>query len=206
MPCGIKIWSDLHGDMQQSVERYKGILMEKFISNSGQEFVIFEKLTGKKCLIKFTETGSVREVYTDNARAGKVKDLYALTVYGVGCLGEYNRFPYWKQSIQLWRNMMKRCYSEKDNRGYKFKKGTQVEARWLCFANFLEDIHLLPNFDKWLAGGSCSKTRYNLDKDLIDPSLNIYSRYTCSFTTEHDNKRAGAINARLTDPRYTHLR
>lgn len=180
--------------------------MEKLVSNGGKEFVILEKLPKKKCLIQFTETGSVREVYIDNAIAGKVKDLYAKTVYGVGCLGEYKKTHYWKPCLQLWRNMMKRCYSDKDDRGYKFKKGTQVEARWLCFANFLEDVPLLDNFDKWLSGGECSNTRYNLDKDSVNPDLNIYSRYTCSFITEHDNKSAGAVNARLTDPRYTHLR
>jgi len=176
-----------------------------FLSNSGQEFVILKefKVNGKqKLIVQFIETGSTREVFKENAMAGKLKDLYAKTVYGVGCLGEYKHIPYWKKASQLWHNVMKRCYSDNDPKGYKHKRGTTVEARWHCFANFLEDLPKLKNFDKWMQGGDCTHTRYTLDKDAIDYDANIYSRYTCSFETEHSNKSAGAINARATDPRY----
>lgn len=180
--------------------------MKKYVANSGAEFVILKNLGNKKWLIQFTDTGSVREVYSDNAIAGKVKDLYAMTCYGVGWLGDYRKYTYWKQGSQLWRNMLKRCYSDADPKGYKLKKGTTVDPRWHSLECFLEDIQFLPNFDKWLVGGKCTKTKYTLDKDLISPEANTYSKHTCSFVSEHENKKAGAINARATAPRYVQKR
>ena len=180
--------------------------MEKYVSNSGQEFVILKKLDGRKVLIQFTSSGSIREVFEANALAGKVKDLYSITCYGRGWLGEYRHCPYWKPALQLWRNMMKRCYSEVDDRGYLFKKGTTVDPSWHAFEKFLEDIKELPNFTKWLSGGDCTKTKYTLDKDLICPEANTYSKHTCSFVSEHDNKSAGAKVARATDKRYENKR
>lgn len=158
-------------------------------SNSGREFVILS-VNGKECVVQFTETGYTRKANIDNVRSGKVRDLYAVSVYGNGYYGEFEKVPYWKQAKQLWQNMLKRCYCEADLRGY-FGKVT-VDARWKCFANFISDIQHLPNFDKWLSGQTLGSEKYNLDKDTIVPGCKVYSKSTCKFTTESDNKADGA--------------
>ena len=89
--------------------------------------------------------------------------------------------------------MIRRCYSETDPKGY-FKKGTLVDPRWHCFADFLEDISKLDNFDRWLG-----KEGYQLDKDLRVPGSNVYSPETCSFVTEFENKQAGKLDKRKID-------
>jgi len=167
--------------------------MQIYESNSGQKFTILAR-DGKQCIIQFVETGSIRRANMDNIYAGKVRDMYAVSTYGVGYDGDFEKVPYWKQAKQLWRNMMKRCYCEKDLRGY-FGRAT-VAPDWHCFANFLRDLPKLKNFDKWLQGQTHNHTKYNLDKDLIIPGCTTYSKDTCQFITESENKAAGAANGK----------
>jgi hypothetical protein len=163
--------------------------MQSFISNNNLEFTILSQ-EGKQCVIQFTITGSVRKANIDNIRAGKVRDLYQKTSYGVGWLGEYERTGYHVQAQQLWRNIIKRCYTD-DPKGYK-SKGTTLDPRWHCFADFLRDLPSLPNFTLWL-----DKKGYQLDKDIRVPGSNVYSFETCMFVTEFENKQAGKLNKRL---------
>lgn len=167
-------------------------LNERRESNSCGSFTIIWK-QGKKCFVQFDHTGYTKEANIDNARAGKVTDPYYPNSYGVGYLGEPKEEPYKKQAYQLWRNMLKRCYSKKDPRGY-YGKGVSVDARWLCFANFLEDVPKLKNFDKWLNGHKKDQPKFNLDKDLLIEGNKVYSRETCQFISEYENKSAGGIN------------
>jgi hypothetical protein len=164
--------------------------VEKYISNSGLEFVILNQ-SGKQCIIQFTETGYTRTANIDNIRVGKVRDFYNKSVYGVGFYGEFEKVYYWKQAKQLWQNMLKRCYCEKDLRGYS-KWGTTVDERWQCFANFLADLPSLENFDKWLKGQKEGRDKFNLDKDFKFPGNNVYSREACCFLEDSLNKSLGA--------------
>lgn len=167
--------------------------METLVSNSGKEFVVLSR-EGKSCIIQFTETGYVRKANIDNARTGKVKDLYSPSVYGVGYYGEFKKVSYWKQAKQLWQNMLKRCYCEADTKGY-FGRVT-VDIRWHCFSNFLSDLPHLENFDKWISGQGDTSMKYNLDKDTIIDGCKVYSKETCRFITEYENKAAGARNGK----------
>lgn len=169
-------------------------------SNNFGDMIVLS-LEGKRCIVQFIETGTTVEVYTDNAYSGKVKDKYARICYGHGWVGDFKRLYYWKQAMQLWRNMLKRCYCEKDPKGYfgKYDIPVTVSERWLCFSNFLEDLPSLPNFDKWLLGHKEGNTKYNLDKDLKVEGNKVYCKELCQFVTEYENKSAGAINARRLD-------
>ena len=168
--------------------------MEVYVSNAGHEFKIIHK-DADKCLIQFTKTGFVRKALYHNITKGKVRDLYAISVYGVGYYGEFDKNSYWKQAKQLWQNMLKRCYCESDTRGY-FGKGVVVSPEWHCFTTFLKDISQLENFDKWLLGQNTNSTKYNLDKDFIVEGCKVYSKETCMFATESENKAAGARNGK----------
>ena len=162
---------------------------EVYKNNAGLELEILVQ-NGKQCLVKFVLSGSVRQANIDNIRTGKVKDLYFPSYYNIAYQGEFKKVYYWKQANQLWRNMIKRCYSDVDPRGYK-KHGTTVDSRWLCFANFLEDLPKLKGFDLWLKGGM------NLDKDLGPFGCNVYSKFNCQFVEESVNKSAGKAGKRL---------
>lgn len=151
-------------------------------SNSSGPFVILQRVGGKAVQVRFLNTGFVRTANVDNARAGKVRDPYARTFLGVGYLGEsYRKVPYFKKARQLWSNMLKRCYSSKDPKGY-LHKGVQVDVRWQNFSLFLEDLPRLEGFDEWLAGQNMQ-----LDKDRKGNGM-VYSRDVCMFLSEFDNK------------------
>lgn len=165
-----------------------------FKNNAGQEFKVIDKRTVetpakkyKQWLVKFTETGFTKWVYVENATVGKVRDLYAKSVYGVGYQGDANiSVSHYKPARQLWQNMMKRCYSTKDKKGYYGY--VVVHPRWHSFENFLNDLPKLNNFSKWL---DPEAGNYNLDKDFKGDGT-IYSFDTCQFITEYENKSAGA--------------
>lgn len=150
-------------------------------SNSCGSFVLLKR-QGKMSQIKFLSTGFVRWVHHVNLVAGKVRDPYYPTKYGVGYLGEgYKRVPYFKKAQQLWSNMLKRCYSLKDPKGYHHK-GVRVDNAWLNFSNFLRDLPTLEGFDAWLRGENMQ-----LDKDRKGNGT-VYSREACMFLTEFENK------------------
>lgn len=168
---------------------------EDFESNSGEKLVAYAK-RGAKFKVRFVGTGYETEAYIENVKSGKIRDPYVKSFMGVGYTGEFVKVSYWKPARQLWSNMVKRCYNPKDYMGYFGE--SFVDDRWLCFANFLEDLPHLDNFDKWLVGKGGGPV-YNLDKDLKFPGNKVYSKDACAFVTEYENKSAGAINARLLD-------
>lgn len=159
-----------------------------FVNNKGQKFEAFSR-KGKKIRVVFEETNYMAEVYIENARLGKVSDPTSASLYGVGIIGMPNRsLSYINQAKQLWNNMIKRCYCEKDVRGY-FGKAF-VDERWKTFENFLADISKLDGFDGWLSGSETG-IKYNLDKDFYKDNNNTYSRYACCFLPESFNKSLG---------------
>lgn len=182
---------------------------EIYENNLQQQFVILKEFSKKRTTgrgsytmytVKFLATGTVKDVYRENAVKGKVRDDYAISVYGVGFLGFRDKqCGFYKQGKQLWLNMMKRCYCAKDDKGYK--GSVVVCPRWHNLELFLKDLPELNNFDLWLKGGKCSSTRYQLDKDVLGDGT-VYSKETCMFITEKENKTLGAINARAWDKRY----
>lgn len=151
----------------------------KYINNAGLELEVVSRV-GKQCVVVFTKSGSTRKANIDNIKAGKVKDLYSPSRYGIGYDGEFIKVPYWRRAKDLWSNMIKRCYFEGDNKGY-FGKAI-VDPRWHCFGNFLADIKELPGFKDWV-----NKKGMELDKDKISKSK-VYSKHTCQFLTTFENR------------------
>lgn len=161
--------------------------MRIYKNMSGLEFVIIENLPNRKVIVKFLDTGSVVKADGRNVAAGKISDPYQRSRLGIGYLGDFKKTTYHKQAYQLWSNMLKRCYDPNDKRGY-YGKGVIVDSRWQCFANFLDDLPKLKNFDQWV-----NKKGYDLDKDYIGDGK-IYSRETCCFISSELNKSLGKKN------------
>lgn len=164
-------------------------------SNGSGDFILLERKS-KECVVQFVETGYTVRALWENIKLGKISDPYRKSVYGVAYVGEYENVPYWRQAKQLWSNMIKRCYSLKDPKGYLHKNVT-VDERWLCFANFLEDLPKLENFDLWLNGQTKGSAKYNLDKDYKIDGNKVYSREACMFLTESFNKQYTVRNRKV---------
>lgn len=165
---------------------------ETFTTNAGQPVEAISR-KGNKVRVRFSATGYITVVNIANARSGSMKDPYAPLVYGHGSVGVPDKtLPYCDQAKQLWQNMLKRCYCEKDERGY-FGKSV-VDDRWLCFENFLVDIKTLEGFDMWVKGHTDSYYNSNLDKDYYVPDNVVYSRNYCRFLPQAYNKSLGKKN------------
>lgn len=161
---------------------------EYFTNNAGQTFRAFAK-KGNKVRIEFPNTGYVGEVYLYNARKGKVRDPYEVSLYGVGKIGDIDKEkPYWKQARQLWSNMIKRCYDPNYEEGYF--GDSEVHERWHTFENFLADIPKLEGFAGWVKGHT-GGLKYNLDKDFYKRGNKVYSKHLCRFLPDSFNKAMG---------------
>lgn len=164
--------------------------MQTYRNISGLDFQIVERLGKDKVLVKFLETGSIVETWSGNCKAGKVADPFQKSRLGIGYMGFYTKTTYHKQAYQLWSNMLKRCYDPNDKKGY-YGKGVSVCPSWHSYANFLEDIQELNGFANWLRN-----EKFNLDKDLLGDGT-VYSKFTCQFIPESENKRYGKLNKKL---------
>ena len=82
-----------------------------------------------------------------------------------------------------WKNMLKRCYSEKFLESYPSYRGTSVCSEWLSASAF----------KKWMDQqdwqGKC------LDKDIIAPGSRLYSPETCGFVLKATNSFVTARDA-----------
>lgn len=87
------------------------------------------------------------------------------------------------REYNLWKSMLKRSYSKQHE--FKAYRNVTVCDRWLTFSNFLEDLPLIENYDKWLQGG------YELDKDMKQQGVEnkVYSLETCIFLSHDENMK-----------------
>ena len=115
----------------------------------------------------------------DNLKLGKVKDYLHPSIYGKGILGEgFKQSDSQSYSFQLWKNMLKRCYSE-----VSFKKSPSYEQ---CLTS--ETFNHYQQFKTWcnqqLGFGN---TGWELDKDILVKGNKVYSEDTCCFVPKEIN-------------------
>lgn len=80
-----------------------------------------------------------------------------------------------KQAFSIWRGMLSRCYSRREQVCSPTYKGCTVASEWLKFSNFKRwfDANCVPGFD--------------LDKDLVQPGNKIYCPEFCRFVPHYLN-------------------
>lgn len=133
------------------------------------------------------ESGWITITTSGHVRAGEIKDMFSPSVFGVGCLGFASGYATRKGDRTLyymWRAMIRRCY-DVNYKAYKWygEKGITVCERWKRLDYFIEDVSKIKgyNFNKIKNG------KLELDKDIINRSLKIYSLETCCFVSHSEN-------------------
>jgi hypothetical protein len=88
------------------------------------------------------------------------------------------------REYRLWCSMINRVYNKKQLRKHPAYRRCKVCERWLAFANFLEDLTNIPNYDIWL-----NREDYDLDKDMLQQGkqFKVYSPETCVFIPRNLN-------------------
>ena len=125
--------------------------------------------------IQFLKTGFETTVRLGDIKSGKVKDRYLPSVCGVGIVGDKYSVRVsgvLTKEYELWKGMLKRCYSD----GFKNKRptyeGCEVSDKFLYYEYFYEWCHSQIGFDN---------EGWHLDKDLLIKGGKVYSESTCVF-------------------------
>ena len=164
----------------------------KFTSKEGCLFFVKEYINNGDVTVKFMdEYGAEVRTTWQRCKNGGVKNPYFKSIYGVACLGEgdfktkVNGRP--TREYNLWKDMLQRCYSNKYHEKHETYINVTVCDRWLVYANFLQDLPLIENYELWLN----SEEMISLDKDLKQQGIEnkVYSLQTVKFVTQSENVR-----------------
>ena len=178
---------------------------ETNISNEGCVVKIVEYNNANDIIVEFQDEHKYR-VHTgyQNCKKGKCKNPFFASVFGYGYLGidkkgntpNVNEFKDGKNvhtwEYHKWGNMLQRCFDNKLKERRPTYKDVTCCNRWLCFANFLEDLEILKQEYNW-----DDDIKLNLDKDILNKGNKIYSLENCilvpqwinSLFTKRDNDR-----------------
>jgi hypothetical protein len=171
----------------------------------GEQFVIIDYENKARVTIQFLDKYKATSIVDyANVRRGSVKNPYSKTVCGVGMLGllPNNTKPTTKiegvhtKEYRVWHSMLCRCYTEQYQKNGHTYIDAEVCERWLCFANFLEDLPKIKGYDEWY--NSTQPYEYALDKDILGNNSKYYCLENCCFVTVAENSKER--NERLGNP------
>ena len=165
-------------------------------------------ISNEDCVMKIVEYNSTLDIVIEfqdehkyrvhaqykDFKNGQCKNPFYPSVYGYGYLGtdKEGNIPKAHESkdgksvatweYNKWQHMLQRCFDNK----YKEKKPTYKDVtccdRWLCFANFLEDLEILKQEYNW-----DEDIKLNLDKDILHKGNKIYGLENCVLAPDWIN-------------------
>lgn len=156
---------------------------EERVMNNGEIAKIIEYKKWDDIDVLFIETGyiSYGQQYS-NFKRGTLKDPYLKTIKGVACVGETSTIDENGKKLksrEVWGDMIKRCYDEKQLKKRPSYIDVTVCDEWLCYANFKEW------YDKNIY--EIKDEKVQLDKDILVKGNKIYSPETCIFAPQRIN-------------------
>ena len=86
------------------------------------------------------------------------------------------------QEYHKWQNMLQRCFDNKLKEKHPTYEGVTCCERWLCFANFLEDLEILKQECNWNVD-----EKLQLDKDILYKGNKLYSLENCVLVPDWIN-------------------
>ena len=157
---------------------------EERVNNFGSKMVIKEYRKYKDIDVYFPEYNWIfKHARYDTFKKGNIKCPYEPRLYGHGYLGEgkYTATENGKHTdeLDIWHNMLMRCYDPKYQEKYSTYKGCKVEDYLLNFQHMGEWIE--NNYYEIPGEVMC------LDKDILCKGNKVYSRETCIFVPERIN-------------------
>ena len=152
--------------------------------NSG-DFKVLKYNDAKNVEIQFLKTGFETTAQLGDIKIGKVKDPYSPSVFGVGVVG--TKYPSMINGVQtkeyeLWKSMLRRCYSDKYQKKYPTYEGCEVSDNFKSYTYFYEWCHNQIGF-----GNDGNGNQFQLDKDLLVKGNKVYSENVCVFIPSEIN-------------------
>ena len=148
--------------------------------NSG-DFKIVKYNNARNVVIQFLKTGFETTAQLGDIKIGKVKDPYSPSVFGVGVVG--TKYPITisgrnTKEYDLWKSMVRRCYSDKYQKKYPTYEGCKVSDNFKSYEYFYEWCNKQIGF---------GNKGFDLDKDLLVKGNKVYSEYSCIFLPNEIN-------------------
>ena len=160
---------------------YKDCVGRVCKSKSSGDFKILKYNNNRNVEIQFLKTGFETVVELGSIRNGYVKDPYLPSVFGVGILG--TKYPSKVNGVitkeyELWKSMLKRCYSDIFKKQRPTYEGCEVSENFKSYEYFYDWCNSQVGFG--------NKDR-QLDKDLLVKGNKVYSEYSCVFIPQEIN-------------------
>ena len=158
----------------------------QIVDNGNGIWYVEEYINADKVIVKLLGTNFRQKCAWYRLQDGHINNPFKKNKFG-GYIGidENNQAfnfkdEYINRAYHLWFNMLQRV-GEND-----MYNNVSICSRWVCFANFLEDIPNIKGYDEWLLAG---KYEYCIDKDILQQGIDnkVYSVDTCCFVTIQEN-------------------
>lgn len=151
-----------------------------FKTNNYGTVVVTEYVNASKVHVKFVDTGYETVASIANVKLGNIKDRSAVSVHGVGIIGDeptkINR-KHLKEYI-LWTAMLQRCYDSK----FHSKRPTYKD----CTVS--ENFRYYTYFKEWCSNQiGFNNDGWSLEKDILIKGNKIYSEHTACFVPREVN-------------------
>ena len=158
---------------------YKDCVGKILKSKNFGDFKIVKYNNSRNVEMQFINTGYETSATLDNIKNGNVKDPYVASVYDVGISG--TKYPITINGVHtkeylLWKNMLKRCYSDAYRNKRPTYEGCEVSENFKSYEYFYEWCHKQIGF-----GVDGNGNSFQLDKDLLIKGNRVYSESTCIF-------------------------
>lgn len=148
-----------------------------YCTNQYGKVEVLSILPSSRVLVRFLNTGSVKDFRKDAILSGQIRDLFSPKTYGVGFIGEgiYKATKTGEhiKHYKCWSGMLERCYSEKYHSKENYKGRVTVCEEWLNYQNFADWFEY-----NYIEG-------WQLDKDIS--KSNTYSPESCHFLPKELN-------------------
>lgn len=150
-----------------------------FKTNNSGKCVVVDYINYENVTIEFIDTGYKTKTRMDNLIRGKVKDYLYPSVYNQGILGvDFCNDEVKTKQFMLWKNMLKRCYSEVSLKESPTYHNCKVSDNFVEYPYFKEWCNKQIGFDQ---------KGWELDKDILIKGNKIYSEETCCFVPKEIN-------------------
>ena len=160
---------------------YKACVGKVCKSNLSGDFKILKYNDSGNVEIQFLKTGYEMVARLDHIRDGLIKDPYVPSVYGVGITGtKYQPTINGVNTKEytLWRNMLRRCYSDSFKKRRPTYEGCEVSSKFKSYEYFYDWCHNQIGFDN---------EDWHLDKDLLIKGNKVYNENTSVFIPQEIN-------------------
>ena len=120
-----------------------------FKTNNSGECIIVDYVNYENVIVEFVETGYKTKTRMDNLIRGKVKDYLYPSVYNQGILGvDFCSDEVKTKQFTLWKNMLKRCYSDTSLRKSPTYHNCKVSDKFVEYPYFKEWCNNQIGFDQ----------------------------------------------------------